>query len=107
MAFGKNGLITFNDPACKLAGIKSGDKVTIAQDGDKPENWYFFKDPQHGFEVRSGYKERGALFNHIALCKAFLEAMEKDAGKTHSFRIGGQPSTINGDKTKYWGILIN
>ena len=89
-----------------MIGLKAGDKITLAQDPDEPINWYLFKDPQHGFELRGAYKEQGTQFNHIELGKAFLEAIGKEIGKTHNFKIAGQPTILKGDKTQYWGILI-
>lgn len=79
----------------------------MAQDPDEPINWYFFKDPQHGYELRGAYKDQGAQFNHITLTKAFLEAIGRGQGKTHSFKFGGKPTVMKGDKVQYWGILIS
>lgn len=106
ISFGKSGVIAFNKPASVLIGLKAGDKITLAQDPDEPINWYFFKDPEHGFEIRAGYKDQGTLFNHIELSKAFLEAIDKETGKTHNFKIAGQATVLKGDKVQYWGILI-
>jgi hypothetical protein len=107
ITFGKTGIITFNREACKLAGLTSKDKVTIAQDEEEPENWYFFKDPQHGFELRPAYEGKSAQFNHVTLSKAFLEAMGKDLAVTHNLKIAGKPTVMKGSKTEYWGILIS
>jgi hypothetical protein len=100
-------VITFNKEASQLAGLSSKTKVTIAQDEEHPENWYFFIDPQHGFELRPGYKGAAAQFNHVSLRNAFLEAMGKDLGVSHSFKIAGQPTVMKGSKTQYWGILVS
>jgi hypothetical protein len=106
VTFGKKGVISFNPQACELMGIKDRDKITLAQDEEDPKNWYFFKDSQHGFEVRSGYKGRGGIFNHRTMVHEFLVAFEMDESISHSFLIGGEPTVIAGSKTKYWGILI-
>lgn len=108
IAFNKSGLVTFNEPARQLAGLKDKDKITLAQDPDAPENWYFFKDPHHGFELRTGYKGKNLLFNHITLVQAFLAAIDKEFGKTYNLKIAGQPTVLKEDKakTRYWGILI-
>ncbi|MBN8852252.1 MAG: hypothetical protein BGO55_00720 [Sphingobacteriales bacterium 50-39] len=109
VSFAKSGVITFNKEAVKLLGLKPGDKVTLAQDPDEPINWYFFKDLQHGFDLRSAYKNLGVQFNHIELTRTFLDAIGKEIGVTHKFKIGGEPTIMKGDKsqTKYWGILVN
>jgi hypothetical protein len=108
VAFGKGGTIHFNAPACELMELQAGDKVTLSQDEDEPENWYVFKDAEHGFELRSGYDGKGCLFNHAKLVIAFLEAIGKPLDKTLGFLMAGKPTTMKGDKsaTKYWGILI-
>jgi hypothetical protein len=106
IGFSKAGIIAFNKQAVELAALKAKDKITLAQDPDHPENWFFFKDTQHGFELRAGYKGKTMVFNHSELSKAFLESCGRDLGKGHSLKIAGQPTVINGDKTKYWGILI-
>src|SRR6185312_5396774 len=105
VTFGKSGVISFNSIACQLMGVKAGTKVTLCQDEEEPRNWYFFLDPAHGFELRSGYDDRGCLFNHSGLVAAFLGAFSLDAEKTHAFPIGGEPTVLTGSKTKYWGIL--
>jgi len=109
VSFAKSGLITFNREAVKLLGLKIGDKVTLAQDPDEPINWYFFKDKDHGFDLRTAYKDLGVQFNHIELTRTFLGAIGRQIGVTHKFKIGGEPTILKGDKsqTKYWGILVN
>ena len=106
VAFSKAGIITFNPPACELISLKAGDKVTLAQDEEDPRNWYFFKDPQHGFELRAGYKDKGCMFNHKVMVHSLLTAFGKPEDVTHNFKVAGQPTIMKNDKTKYWGILI-
>lgn len=109
ISFGKGGLISFNKKACQLLELQTGDKITISQDAEQPENWYVHKDKQHGFELRAGYKENGCQFNHRQLVKMFCDAMGKAEDKTHGFKIAGQPTLIKNDKAqvKYWGILVS
>lgn len=108
IAFGKAGTVQFNQPACELIGIKKGDKITLCQDEEEPENWYVFKDTNHGFEVRPGYDGKGCLFNHAKMVVTFLEAVGKPTDKTIGFMIASKPTVLKGDKsgTQYWGILI-
>lgn len=97
----------FNKEAGALMEIKPGDKVTLAQDEESPENWYFFKDKQHGFDIRAN-KAAGCIFNHKGLINAFLESWGLPKDKTCKCLVAGQPTIMKGDKaqTKYWGILI-
>jgi hypothetical protein len=108
ISFGKSGTISVNAPACELMGIKAGEKISLSRDEDAPENWYLFKDKNHGFEVRGGYDEKGCVFNHRKLVETFLEAVGKPTNETIGFLIAGQPTTLKGDKsgTQYWGILV-
>ena len=107
VSFGKAGAITFNRHAVALMGLSAKDKVTLAQDPEAPENWYFFKDAQHGFGIRPEYKGLNMRFQHAALVKAFMEAIGKETGSTMSFKLAGKPTVVKGDKTEYWGILIS
>jgi hypothetical protein len=106
VSFGKAGTITFNHVSCQLMGLKNEDKITLSQDEEVPENWYFFKD-NNGFALRSAYDKKGCLFNHSALVQAFIEAVGAEATVTNAFIIAGTPTVVKGDTTKYWGILIS
>jgi hypothetical protein len=108
VSFTKAGIIQFNKQACELIGLKAGDKVTLSQDDDAPQNWYFFKDKQHGFELRAAYKDAGCIFNHKELVLAFLGSWGKDPKISHKIKVAGQPTLIKGDtaKTQYWGLIF-
>lgn len=103
--FKGGGVITFNAAAAETMELKPEDKISLMQDEDHPENWYFFKDPK-GFAMRTAYDKKGLLFNHSALRKTFIEALEFDMEKSHNFIIAGEPTIVKGDKTKYWCVLI-
>jgi hypothetical protein len=104
-SFGKSGTISFNGAAVELMDFKQGEKISIAQDEEDDGNWYFFKDPK-GFELRQGYDKKGSLFNHAVMVKTFIESFSLPADITHAFLIAGEPTTVKGDKTKYWGVLV-
>ncbi len=104
ISFAKTGVIHFNPQACDLLKLKGGDKISLGQDPEHPENWYIFKDKENGFPVRSGYKGRGAMFNHRVLIETVLDCFGLDGGRSYGYKIGGQPTKI--DKVEYWGILI-
>lgn len=106
VSFGKSGVISFNRPACELMALKAGDKVTLCQDEQEPRNWYFFKDPTHGFELRAGYKDNGCMFNHRQMVESFLRAFELATDISHGFKLGKEATVLTGSKTKYWGILV-
>ena len=104
----KNGVFNLNGAACQLMELKAGDKITLAQDEDEKDNWYFFKDAVNGFQIRSAYDKnmKGCMFNHKLLSSSFIKTIGLKESLTHQFLIAGQPTIIKNDKTKYWGILI-
>ncbi|GAO43766.1 hypothetical protein [Flavihumibacter petaseus] len=100
------GAIRINEAACQLIGIKDGDKISIAQDQEAKENWYIFKDPSHGYQVRLMSDKKTCGFNHATFIGAFKKAMNLKDDIGVSYLIAGQPTVMSGDKTKFWGILI-
>lgn len=107
ITFSKIGSISLNKAAAALMGFGNKDKITLSQDQEEPENWYIHKNSQHGFEMRTSTSGQ-LMFTHINLVKTFKEVADLDLKTTYSFLIGGQPTTIKGDKaqTQYWGTLI-
>lgn len=107
VTFGAKGAIAFNKEAANLMILKKGDRLSLAQDEEDPENWYFFKDKIHGFEIREN-KANGWVFNHSTLIKQLLDSRGLEEGKTVKALIAGQPTVMKTDKagTQYWGLLI-
>ncbi|MBX3253958.1 MAG: hypothetical protein KF862_07430 [Chitinophagaceae bacterium] len=104
VTFNKTGVISINQKACDKMLLSPGDKISIAQDEKVPENWYIFKDT-NGFEVRGGYDKKGCLFNHSLLTQTVVDALGLPIDKTHGFLVAGKPTTVNGDKTQFWGLI--
>jgi hypothetical protein len=105
VSFGKAGTINFNSNACKLMELEPGVKISLAQDENTPENWYFFIDEVNGFELREGYDKKSCLLNHANLIKVFSEAFDLDTDETNSFAITTTPTVLG--ETKYWGVLVD
>lgn len=104
--FHHKGMITINLIAAGLLEVRAGDKITIAQDEQEPENFYLFKDEQHGFEMKSQKNGQYLGLFHRGLVDLIREAKELPEGQSIKALIAGQSTTLKGDKTKYWGILI-
>lgn len=108
--FGKSGAITLNKLAAKLVDLNDGDRITIAQDEEDACNFYIFKDQKNGFAIRSkkigGKDTRGLQFNHKGLQIHVCKACDLDESNSNNFIVAGTPTVINGDKTKYWGLLV-
>lgn len=107
VALSPQGVIALNKEACRLMELKGGSKLTLGQDTDDPDNFYFFNDPQHGFVLRED-KNMNCLFTHKAMVQLLAEARGLDPAKRIKAMIAGQPTILKGDKaaTKYWGILV-
>lgn len=82
--------------------------MTLTQDEEHPENWYFFKDREHGFAIREDVKKKICLFSHAVLVRTLVEALGLDREKSAKAMIAGQPTVMKGDKagTQYWGIIF-
>lgn len=108
LSLSRFGIISFNKIACELMGLKPGDKISLAQDSEDPQNFYFFKDPQHGFALYGSSKDGYSRFAHKAFVTLITETLELPPDKNIKALIGGQPTVLKNDKvqTRYWGILI-
>lgn len=106
VSFGKSGTVSFNAPACKLMEFEPLTKITLAQDEEARDNWYFFKDDVNGFGLRQGYDKKGCMFNHSKMVGELVGAFGMNKDITHNFLIAGKPTMIKGDKTKYWGLIM-
>jgi|SRR5882757_1685587 len=102
VSFSKKGKISFSKLTKDLILLKKGDKVSLAQDDDSPEKWYFYKD-KAGYELLQT-KTGGLFFCHQELVKTFIDAWDLDGEQTQFFHIAIVPVTTRGDKsnTQYW-----
>lgn len=105
VTFTKYGTIAINARASTLMGLAKDTKITLSQDEDDKDNWYFYIDPDDGFPVRVGYDKKGVLFNHAGLVKEVVEYFELSRDRSHGFLLAGKPTTIKGDKTNYWCLI--
>jgi len=102
VSFGKKGKISFSKATAAHMGLKKGDKVSLAQDDDNPDKWYFYQD-KAGYELLET-KFGGLFFCHQELVKTFVDAWDWNADESHTVTLAAAPITIKGDKsgTKYW-----
>ncbi len=101
--FSKNGGISLNRAAISKMKLKDGDRLTLSNDEDDPENWYLHNDPENGFKFRLNSSGQ-FIVHHTNLVKEFKKLAGLDDNKTYRFLIAGIPTVVA--KTKYWGILI-
>lgn len=86
----RRGMVTINKYACRLMGLKNGDRVVIGQDIDSPNDWYVFK-RDDGCRIRVN-KSTGCMhFN----CKIYFQHLHGQFGlgeeKSMKFQISASP----------------
>jgi hypothetical protein len=97
-----DGVFSFSVALTELMGLKADDKVLIAQDEEKPLDWYILKH-EEGFILRHpGKEKKGVSFSNKRLRKIILEAVLFE-DKTCSFLVAKEPTEIDG--VKYWAII--
>jgi len=106
VAFGKAGTITFNEHAQKLLKLKEGDKLTLAQDEESPRDWYFFKDPEHGFELAKSSDKKYLKFGHSKLINEFYNAFGFEKG-SKTFEFSETAMITKTSKTEFWQLIIH
>ncbi len=103
LSINHKGHVLINGLAVTTMGLKPGDKISIVQDQDHPEDWYITKDP-NGFELR--HKSGNTLMTQsTAMCIQVLNCMEFTGKHNYHFPIAGTATIF--EKHKYWGILTN
>lgn len=97
----KTGLFNFSTGACKLIGLKPGDRVSFHQDEDEPADWYLEVTPD-GFELREKVNvTKGMLFNSSVMARALVYSVrEVQSGRVH---IAPEPITVN--KKTLWPLI--
>lgn len=101
IAFRAKGLIVFNKSACDMLNIKNGDTVEIAQDQEKPKDWFIsLSAGKEGF-VLSPLKGDNLKFNCRVLCDDVWESLGFD--RTISMLISKDKVQIG--NIKYHAII--
>lgn len=81
ISFQRTGTWLLNRALCELMGVQAGDRVSLHQDEEQPEDWYLSKDPQ-GIPLRKqSYKEQVLVLNGMGWRHALREALAKHTGE--------------------------
>ncbi|MEO9475847.1 MAG: hypothetical protein ABJG41_09940 [Cyclobacteriaceae bacterium] len=99
----KNGMIKLSAGFVKERGFEAGMTVSLAQDEEKPENWYLRKDDQ-GFELRmsgSGskrVKNPSLCFSSKDIASKVIRssALPNSLANTVTMNLDTDPITIEG-----------
>lgn len=95
-----SGLFRINAAACKVIGIKENDKVELAQDEMKLENWFIYKSKDKGFELRKKPKVgSGLYFNNSKLAQLVM-------GSVPGFNKNSAKVYVRRKSLKYQGKIL-
>ena len=97
-----NSASTISAAAVANIGLKSGDKISIAQDEDDERKWYIFKDPKNGFELREQLNVKTLLFNSSATGKAACAIYDADVKRVKGTFIKAEVI----DKVTYYPFIL-
>lgn len=81
--FNKQGQISFSSAIITAMGLKSGDKIELIQDEEKPKDWYVVKCKNDiGFPLREYKSSNALLTNSSGLVKTFMKSLEPQISNT-------------------------
>jgi hypothetical protein len=102
--FHQSGIITISAAAAEKIKLKEGDKVSIAQDEDSPDDWYLITKDKKGFATRIYKGSNGLAFNNAYIAKSLINFLELKT-KSVSFKLATEPAADNGGG-KLYAILL-
>ncbi len=88
----KGGIIRINREGSKLLQLKSGDKINILQDEERPKDWYVEKTTDElGLIMRDTNKNSGLVCNASAIAAEMIRSLSLSL-KTTTMRIAPKPA---------------
>ncbi len=89
----QKNVVGLNGAGAKLLGLKPTDKISVAQDDDKPADWFVYKDNENGFPTRryDNSKKGTFMFAHADFATMFRECFGLDEEKTYAFEVDEKP----------------
>jgi hypothetical protein len=60
----KSGLFRISDSACKITGLKSGQKIVFAQDEERLDSWFIHFSKDKGFVLKKKARVTSGLYFH-------------------------------------------
>ena len=76
--FERKGITILNKPFMEAARLEKGDKVSIVQDAETPEDWYVIKD-EKGFTLRVYPSNDCLCFNSAYIARSFMSFLSVEA----------------------------
>lgn len=103
-----SGAITLSRTAAKEMGVIAGQSVVLAQDEEKPDDWYVcFSAGENGFTVRmknSGHAKGGEEPLYIT-CKAVAHRILDTVKVPHSATLLISPTPVKADGLEWYKIV--
>lgn len=108
--FNMAGGISLTKTATEELGLKAGQKVSVVQDEEKPEDWYLVINDEDGFELRENTTGTGVAFNNAYIVHTLKNFLDIEANiSSYCFKIATKPSESTdemiGKKMKIYAIL--
>jgi hypothetical protein len=89
------GVFTFSGELVKCLGLKTGDRVIVANDQEDKKGWYICKtDNEAGFVVTG--KDKALLIRNSFVAGLLLSSIKIE--KSASFLVAKEPIVIDGEK---------
>lgn len=103
-----NGMVRFNPRTMQVCDLKQGDKVSLAQDQENPEDWYIQLDDPHGFELKFINNSLTQVNKSIGFhCKDVVRKLietTKLKGEMHTVQMNIDTDPIKQDGITYFAI---
>ncbi len=89
------GVFTFSGELVKCLGLKTGDRVIVANDQEDKKGWYICKTNSEGGFVVTG-KDKALLIRNSFVAGLLLSSVKIE--KSASFLVAKEPVEIEGEK---------
>lgn len=101
----KRGIFSINKKAVNMLGIIAGDRLSLQQDQEDPENWYIEIGKKTGFILRAnGGLDSVLVFTSIAIARQIFSSVGFN-GSYGRVLLAGQPTLI-GKRTLH-GLIVS
>lgn len=101
----KGGVIIINAAAMKKMEFVAGNRISFAQDKQRPKDWYIVRDAD-GLEIKpkSGTTPSFGV-QSSNLCNEILASLGLQKGGNNTFKIAPAATEVNGKS--YWALITS
>lgn len=87
--FNSRGLIYISGGVAELINLKKGDRLSLAQDEERPNDWYLFKS-HNGFLVGRVKNAKSFSIHSRGTVEAFNNNFKMNGHKSYSIPVGNE-----------------